>query len=61
MKNRLNLATPLGFYLAYYDLLPMFKTQIETFNYVNQQVTHITGKTRFKNYNEFRKGIRGIF
>ncbi|RBP34471.1 hypothetical protein DFR65_101364 [Oceanihabitans sediminis] len=59
MKNHLDITTPIGFYNTYFELLPLYKTRKEAFNYLNEQVKNITSKQPYKNYKEFRNKIAG--
>ena len=59
MKTALNLSTPFGFYNTYFQLLPLYKTEIEAFNYLNDEVKRITNKTPYKSFKEFRNKTTG--
>lgn len=57
MINRNNIETPFGFYLTYFELLPYFKTQIATFEYLNTQVGYITGKKPYYCFNCWKNKV----
>lgn len=52
MKNKNDITTAIGFYNTYFELLPLFKTKIEAFKYLNKKVLHITS---IKPYNSFKQ------
>ena len=57
MNNSLDITTTLGFYNTYFQLLGFYKTQEDTFEYLNNEVEFILGQKPFKNYEEFRNSI----
>jgi hypothetical protein len=52
-KTHLDLNTSIGFYTAYFELLPQFNTKKEAFNYLNNEIEYITGKPKYINFAQF--------
>ena len=52
-KPHLDVNTSIGFYTAYFELLPQFNTKIDTFNYLNNEIEYITGKPKYINFDHF--------
>ncbi|GAA4940529.1 hypothetical protein GCM10023314_11710 [Algibacter agarivorans] len=54
MKTNRDFTTNSGFYDTFFELLPFYRTNIEAFNYLNNEVGWIIGKKLYKDYKEFR-------
>lgn len=50
-----DLNTKYGFYVLYFDMLPRFRTQEETFWFVNHELEKINEYRMFEDYKEFRE------
>jgi len=49
-----NLKTATGFFCTYFELLPNYKTQVECFEYLNNELAFINGFKMFKDYKHFK-------
>ena len=52
-----DLTTISGFFKTYYSLLPIFRTQLDCFDYLNKELEYINGFKMFKDYNDFKQSI----
>ena len=59
MSTKQDLTTTAGFTQTYFDLLPFYKTSIDTFAFLNKEVEFITSNIPFKNYGEFKTALYG--
>lgn len=51
------LGTRQGFFTYYFEQLPKHRTQIETFNYVNDLHFELFGEYRYESYHSFRNQV----
>ncbi|WP_147677273.1 hypothetical protein [Algibacter pacificus] len=59
MNKKLDITTSIGFYLTYFDLLPVYKTREDAFNFLNDQTEYIAGRKLYYNYSHFRQDLYG--
>jgi len=52
-----NLNTITGFVVTYFELLPVFKTQIECFRYLNNEMELINGNKMFMDFEDFKNSM----
>lgn len=57
MKTQFDIETPIGFFSTYFELLPQFKNQYETFEFLNDQFEFINGYKMYNNFYEFRTAV----
>ena len=58
MRNKNDITNEYGFFCTYFELLPLYKTQRDAFNALNNEVGFITGSKQFKSFKKFNKWWR---